>query len=60
MAANDETTPRATPGTSFSQRLFSEEVAMAMASAGEPMRNSDWAYQFSNGRLFESEMAKPE
>lgn len=56
MAANDENTPQSTPGTSFSQRLFSEEVAIAQANSGEPLRDKDWAYEFSNGRRFTSEI----
>ena len=54
MAANDENAPQPTPGTSFTQRLFSEEVAVALANSGEAIRNTDWAYEFSNGRKFES------
>lgn len=56
MAANDDNTPQPTPGTSFSQRLFSEEVAIAQANSGEPLRDKDWAYEFSNGRRFTSEI----
>lgn len=59
MAA-DENTPQPTPGTSFSERLFSEEVAIAQANSGEAMRTTDWAYEFSNGRRFDSPMAAPE
>lgn len=40
------------PGVSVSNRLFSEEVAMAAASGGEPINRQDVAYEFSNGRRF--------
>lgn len=49
-----ENDPQPTPGTSFSQRLFSEEVAIAQAHSGEALRTDDWAYEFSNGRRFTS------
>ena len=51
----DENTPINTPNCSFSERLFSEEVAIAQASTGEPLRPNDWAYELSNGRKFTSE-----
>ena len=53
--AVDENTPINTPNCSFSERLFSEEVAIAQASTGEPLRPNDWAYEFSTGRKFTSE-----
>ena len=37
------------PGISVSQRLFSEEVAIA---AGDQIDVKDWGYEFSNGRRF--------
>lgn len=54
MANPADDLPQPTPGTSFTQRLFSEEVAIAQASSGEPLRTTDWAYEFSNGRRFDS------
>ncbi len=55
MAADlDENTPQPAPGCSFSERLFSEEVAIAQAASGEAMRTTDWAYEFSNGRRFDA------
>lgn len=54
MAANDtEDTPLNLPGgPTFSQRLWSEEVALARAQSGEPLDNRDPSYEFSNGRRF--------
>ena len=40
------------PGVSVTQRLFSEEVAIAASMGGETTDNKDWAYEFSNGRRF--------
>ena len=49
----DENTPMNQPGgPTFSQRLWSEEVAIARAIGGEPLDNRDDAYVFSNGRTF--------
>lgn len=53
--AFDENTPQPAPNCNFSERLFSEEVAIAQASTGEALRTKDWAYEFSNGRKFTSE-----
>lgn len=39
-------------GPTFSQRLWSEEVAIARAKAGEPLDQRDPSYEFSNGRRF--------
>lgn len=39
-------------GPSFSQRLWSEEVAIAAAQGGEPLAQRDPSYEFSNGRRF--------
>lgn len=61
MAADiHEDEPQATPGTSFSQRLFSEEVAIAQAKSGEPLLSIDFAYEFSNGRRFTSAIPSEE
>lgn len=39
-------------GPTFSQRLWSEEVAIARANAGEPITQREPSYEFSNGRKF--------
>ena len=55
MATEDQTVPITLPpgaGISFSQRLFSEEVAIAAAMEGQPIDTRDPAYEFSNGRRF--------
>lgn len=49
-----EDLPQATPGCSFSQRLFSEEVAIAAAKEGQALLNTDPGYEFSNGRRFDT------
>ena len=49
----DETLPLNIPGgPTFSQRLWSEEVAIARANGGEPLDNREVGYEFSNGRKF--------
>lgn len=39
-------------GPTFSQRLWSEEVAIAQANGGELLDTQEDAYVFSNGRTF--------
>lgn len=39
-------------GPTFSQRLWSEEVAIARAENGEPIDTREPSYEFSNGRKF--------
>jgi hypothetical protein len=39
-------------GPSFTQRLWSEEVAIALAESGELLVMRDPSYEFSNGRKF--------
>lgn len=49
----DDSVPTSWPGgPTFSQRLFSEEVAIANTNAGEPVEQREEAYVFSNGRKF--------
>lgn len=49
----DENTPNNFPGgPKFTQRLWSAEVAIANAEAGEPVETQETAYRFSNGREF--------
>jgi hypothetical protein len=49
----DENVPLNLPGgPSFSQRLWSEEVAIALANSGEPIDAREETYVFSNGRKF--------
>lgn len=49
----DENEPLSLPGgPTFSQRLWSEEVAIALANSGEPIDPREDAYVFSNGRKF--------
>ena len=38
----------------YSERLFSEEVAIAASKSGEPINPKDPGYEFSNGRRFDS------
>lgn len=55
MTTEDPTVPIALPpgaGISFSQRLFSEEIAMADAMGGQTLDTKETAYEFSNGRRF--------
>lgn len=49
-----EDVPQSAPGCSFSQRLFSEEVAIAAAKEGQALLNTDPGYEFSNGRRFDT------
>lgn len=49
-----EQIPQPAPGCSFSQRLFSEEVAIAAAKEGAPLLNAEPGYEFSNGRRFDT------
>ena len=50
---SDENTPHNFPGgPTFTQRVWSSEVAIANAEAGEPVELQETAYQFSNGRQF--------
>lgn len=52
--ASSEDIPLNTPGgSSFTQRLWSEEVAIARAQYGEPIAPREPAYVFSNGRRFD-------
>lgn len=39
-------------GPNFSQRLWSEEVAIARANGGESLDPNEVAYVFSNGQRF--------
>ena len=39
-------------GPYFTQRLWSEEVAIALAESGEPIVAQEPSYEFSNGRKF--------
>jgi len=49
----DENTPLNLPGgPTFSQRLWSEEVAIALANSGDPIETREDVYVFSNGRKF--------
>lgn len=51
---NTENLPQNHPGgPNFTQRLWSEEVAIARANSGEPLQTTDPAYVFSNGRKFD-------
>ena len=55
MAAEDINVPITLPpgtGISFSQCLFSEEVAMAAVMDGQALDTRDITYEFSNGRRF--------
>lgn len=56
MASDTTSSPIITapmpPNVSVSNRLFSEDVAMAAAMGGEPINRQDVAYEFSNGRRF--------
>lgn len=55
MADVDENTPNNFPGgPTFSQRVWSSEVAIANAEAGEPVEARETVYQFSNGRQFKA------
>jgi len=49
----DENEPLNLPGgPTFSQRLWSEEVAIARANGGDTLDTREDAYVFSNGRTF--------
>ena len=50
--ASDDTPLNVPGGPTFTQRLWSEEVAIANARAGEPIQPKEEAYVFSNGRRF--------
>lgn len=51
--ASDPNVPTNPPGGPyFTQRLWSEEVAIALAESGEPITTRDPSYEFSNGRKF--------
>jgi len=39
-------------GPNFTQRLWSEEVAIARANSGEALDQREQSYVFSNGRRF--------
>lgn len=52
MASEADTPLNHPDGPNFSQRLWSEEVAIASANAGEPLQQKETAYVFSNGRTF--------
>lgn len=52
MSDTDNTPQNHPGGPNFSQRLWSEEVAIARANAGEPLDTKEPAYVFSNGRRF--------
>lgn len=52
--ASEENTPRNIPGgPTFTQRQWSEEVAIAIANSGEPLDPREPGYVFSNGRRFD-------
>ena len=54
----DENEPLNSPGgPTFSQRLWSEEVAIARAIGGEPLDPREDAYVFSNGRTFKDKQS---
>ena len=46
-------------GPTFSQRLWSEEVAIARAESGEIFTNKEPGYEFSNGRKFDTPTPTP-
>ena len=51
--ASDPNIPINPPGGPyFTQRLWSEEVAIALAESGEPIVAQEPSYEFSNGRKF--------
>ena len=51
--ASDPNIPINPPGGPyFTQRLWSEEVAIALAESGELITNREPSYEFSNGRKF--------
>ncbi len=55
MATEDPNVPIKLPpgsGISFSQRPWSEEVALAAAVEGLPLDPREPTYEFSNGRRF--------
>lgn len=55
MATEDQNVPIPLPpgsGISFSQRLWSVEVALAAAIDGQVLDTKEVAYEFSNGRRF--------
>ena len=53
MASSTEDLPASfSEGPTFSQRLWSEEVAIARAQGGEPLDNREPSYEFTNGRRF--------
>lgn len=43
---------KGTNGVAFSQRLWSEEVAIAASQGGAPLTGPEPGYEFSNGRRF--------
>ena len=56
MPVTDETLPQpGVNGVSYSQRLWSEEVAIAAAMDGQPLTDSRQpGYLFSNGTTFDT------
>lgn len=54
MAINENDILVSPPGVSYSQRLFSEEVALAMAASGQVIVPNEPGYEFSNGRRFDT------
>ncbi len=57
---SDPNVPINTPGgPTFSQRLWSEEVAIALAESGEIFTNKEPGYEFSNGRKFDTPTPPP-
>lgn len=58
--ASDPNIPINPPGgPTFTQRLWSEEVAIAMAESGEPITTREPSYEFSNGRRFVEPIKRP-
>jgi|APIni6443716594_1056825.scaffolds.fasta_scaffold291879_3 hypothetical protein len=59
--ASDPNVPINHPGgPTFTQRLWSEEVAIARAEAGEVLiQQEDIGYEFSNGRRFRDPKPQP-
>lgn len=52
MASEENTPLQPVGGPNFTQRQWSEEVAIARTNSGEPIDQRDTAYVFSNGRKF--------
>ena len=53
LMASDPNIPINPPGGPyFTQRLWSEEVAIALAESGDPISVNEPGYEFSNGRSF--------